>query len=235
MGESTPRFGRVWRLLAWAVVAGVLIVGACTALVVDTMHRMPSGRTVDERAVSYVGEQLRAQGAPGSAFAVVRDGRISVSGTIGDGVTINTPFLLGSLSKSFTALAVMQLVDNGVVGLDDPVTRYIPWFRTAEPAAVITVRQLLNHTSGLPTWAGTVDLSRPDTTLEQRVRQVAEVSPVTPPGAVFHYGNTNYAILGLLIEQATGMNYPDYFGSTFSTSWTCTRRSQATPMLAGWV
>ncbi len=202
--------GRFRRFLAWSGVAVTLIAGAGVALVVDTSHGTPSASTVDERAVSYVGEQLRAQGAPDSAFAVVRDGRVIDSATIGDGVTVDTPFLLGSLSKSFTALAVMQLVDEGVVGLDDPVTRYIRWFRTANPSAVITVRQLLDQTSGLPTWAGTVDLTRPDTTLEHRVRQVADVEPVTTPGAAFHYCNTNYATLGLLVEKVTGMRYADY-------------------------
>ncbi|HEX7774460.1 MAG TPA: serine hydrolase domain-containing protein, partial [Pyrinomonadaceae bacterium] len=67
-------------------------------------------------------------------------------------MTPQTPLILGSITKSFTALAVMQLVEAGKVELDAPVRRYIPWFRVADPnaSAQITVRQLLYQTSGLP-------------------------------------------------------------------------------------
>lgn len=198
------------RLLAWSGLAAILIAAAWRALLVETTHQTPAGGTPDEHAVSYVYEQLRAQGSPNAAFAVVDHGHLTESGSTGKGVTTDTAFQLGSLSKSFTALAVMQLVDAGAVRLDDPVARHIPWFRTADPTAVITVRQLLNQTSGLPTWAGTADLTKPDTTLEQRVRHIADVKPVTAPGEAFHYCNANYATLGLLVEQVTGKRYADY-------------------------
>ena len=95
---------------------------------------------------------------PGLALAIVRGdqivylkgyGRADASGRP---VTPQTPFLIGSITKSFTALAVMQLVEAGTVDLDAPVQRYIPWFRVADPraSAQITVRHLLTMTSGLP-------------------------------------------------------------------------------------
>lgn len=206
-GQSLRRFCLRHALLGFVL---LLSLACVAALMTNTRSNGVSGNTADERAVSYVEAQLRAQGSPRSAFAVVRSGDITESGAVGQGIDVDTPFLLGSLSKSFTALAVMQLVDDQRIALDEPVTLYIPWFRTADPSAVITVRQLLDQTSGLPTWAGTVDLSEPEITLEQRVRAVADVSPVSAPGAEFHYCNKNYAILGLLVEEVTGMPYGDY-------------------------
>ena len=72
----------------------------------------------------------------------------------GEAPTPQTPFFIGSLTKSITALAVMQLVEAGKVELDAPVQRYLPWFRVADPqaSAQMTVRHLLNQTSGLPLW-----------------------------------------------------------------------------------
>lgn len=81
---------------------------------------------------------------------------------------------------------------------------------SATPSVVITMRQLLNQTGGLIAWAGTIDLSRPGTTLEQRVRAVADVEPVSVPGSEFHYCNKNYAILTQVVEEATDMPYADY-------------------------
>ncbi len=74
----------------------------------------------------------------------------------GEAPTPQTPFFIGSLTKSFTALAVMQLVEAGKVELDAPVQRYLPWFRVADPqaSAQMTVRHLLNQTSGLPVLPG---------------------------------------------------------------------------------
>src|SRR5690606_38535877 len=105
--------------------------------------------------------QMRAAGVPGAAVAVVRGGRtVHVRGfgeaTPGVPVTPQTAFQLASVSKSFTALAVMQLVEDGKVDLDAPVRAYLPWFRLADEgaAAAVTVRHLLSHTSGLSTRSG---------------------------------------------------------------------------------
>jgi hypothetical protein len=119
-------------------------------------------------------------------------------------VTPQTPFILGSTSKSFTALAIMQLVEAGKIDLDAPVTKYLPWFRTADKAASaqITVRRLLNQNSGLPVSEGLENLSendQSDTALENGVRQLADVQLSHPAGQTFEYANENYTILGLII------------------------------------
>lgn len=200
---------RFRRFLGWVALAVAMMIGVMVPLMIGTASDEPGGNTPDERAISFVAEQLRADGAPDAAFAVVRDGHIIESGALGDEVTVETPLALGSLSKTFTATAVMQLVDQGKVDLDAPVTRYIPWFKTAGEAT-ITVRHLLTQTSGLPTWAGTVDLNSPETTLEERVKAVAEIKPVSAPGKTFHYCNKNYATLGLLVQRVAGTPFAEY-------------------------
>jgi CubicO group peptidase (beta-lactamase class C family) len=159
--------------------------------------------------VDVVRNQLAASHVREAAYAVLDHGRVS-SGGWGQGIDADTPFVLGSISKSFTALAVMQLADRGDVSLDAPVRRYIPDFRTADPAAVITVRQLLEQTSGLPTSAGFDVIEHPDLSLSERVKAAANIHLTTGPGEVFHYCNLNYAILGFLVERVSGQSFGDY-------------------------
>src|SRR6266487_95078 len=107
---------------------------------------------------AYVSAQMQANHIPGVALGLVHNDQIvhlrgfGSADSTGRAVTPHTPFMIGSVSKSFTALAIMQLVEAGKVELDAPVQRYLPWFRVADPAASarITVRHLLYQTSGLP-------------------------------------------------------------------------------------
>ncbi len=133
----------------------------------------------------------------------------------GEAPTPQTPFVIGSLTKSFTALAIMQLVEAGQVELDTPVQHYLPWFRVADPqaSAQITVRHLLNQTSGLPQVPGMIGLtnfsSRPDE-VERQVRDLSTLEISRPPGAKFEYCNVNFNILGLVIEAVSGETYAGY-------------------------
>lgn len=133
----------------------------------------------------------------------------------GRAVTPQTPFVLNSVSKSFVALAVMQLVEEGKIELAAPVQRYLPWFQVvdAKAAAQITVYQLLNQTSGLPESAGYTELARPATAadpLEARVRRLANLSLNRPVGTSFEYTDANYDVLGLIVQVVTGQPYPVY-------------------------
>jgi len=180
-----------------------------------------SGSKTDYEAVdAYIMARMRADRIPGVALAIVKGdqvvylkgyGRADQSGRP---VTPGTPFIIGSITKSFTALAVMQLVEAGEVELDAPVQRYIPWFRTADPAASsqITVRMLINQTSGLPLGATMVTWTWPDEpdAIERHVRLLANAKMVSPPGSGFTYSNANYVTLAVIVQAVTGQSYEDY-------------------------
>src|SRR5512147_865422 len=110
----------------------------------------------------YIEQQMQHLHIPGAALAIVEGDQIvhlrgfGLACPNGAAPTPQTPFFIGSLTKSFTALAVMQLVEAGKVELDAPVQRYLPWFRVADlqASSQMTVRHLLNQTSGLPMSAG---------------------------------------------------------------------------------
>jgi CubicO group peptidase (beta-lactamase class C family) len=179
---------------------------------------MSTKRGIDAVAVETFLEQKRlALNLPGLACAIVQGSQIVYAqgfGHAGPAKRINpqTPFILGSLSKSFTALAVMQLAESGVLRLDDPITRHLPWFQMADVRAQsITIRHLLLHTSGISRYIGRDLLShRRDLGLEETVRALRSVKLAHEPGSTFEYSNTNYAILSLLIEVAAGTSYANY-------------------------
>ena len=158
---------------------------------------------------------------PGAALAIVEDDEIAHLRGFGrarpggEAPTPQTPFIIGSLTKSFTALAVMQLVEDGKVELDAPVQRYLPWFRVADPraSAQITVRHLLNQTSGLPQLSGLRPLAdfddSPDAS-ERQARALSTLELTRPVGSAWEYCNMNYNLLGLIIEAASGESYEAY-------------------------
>jgi CubicO group peptidase (beta-lactamase class C family) len=130
-------------------------------------------------------------------------------------VTPRTPFIIGSLSKSFTALAIMQLVQAGKVVLDAPVQRYLPWFRVADETAStqITVRHLLNQTSGLSTKTGRSFQGNGDVSsgaLEKAVRKLRSAELTAPVGKTYQYSTVNYAALGLIVQTVAGRSYESY-------------------------
>ncbi|MFY1688715.1 serine hydrolase domain-containing protein [Plantactinospora sp. WMMB782] len=207
-------------------VLAVLAVLAALPLAVGTgvgpAAGVPPSPPVDgmSRVESHLRKYMAEVRAPGLAYAVVRGDRVVGQGAWGvDGngepITPGTPFVLGSVSKSFTALAVMQLVESGRVELDAPVRRYVPWLRLADEsvAARITVRQLLVQTTGLPQVASTGLTDRYDNTpgaLARSVRDLATVRPTAEPGGVHQYSDANYMILGVLVEEVTGESYGGY-------------------------
>ena len=170
---------------------------------------------------AYLIEQMRRLNIPGAMLAIVDGERIVHARGFGrarpggEAPTVKTPFLIGSLTKSFTALAVMQQVEAGKVELDAPVQRYLPWFRVADPqaSARMTVRHLLHQTSGLPMMAGNELLanfdSRPEAA-ECQARALSTLKLSRPPGAACEYSNLNYNLLGLIVEAASGESYADY-------------------------
>ena len=120
----------------------------------------------------------------------------------------DTLFLLGSVTKTFTATAVMRLVADGKVELDAPVRRYVPELVLADEraAAEITVLNLLNHTAGLD-WRVIVDTGEGDDALARYVAKLAGLELIAPPGARASYSQAGYNLAGRIIEKVTGLTF----------------------------
>jgi CubicO group peptidase (beta-lactamase class C family) len=197
-------------LLAMGLSAGV--VGTSTAADPDA----PAATVA--RIDAHVEDGLRANRVPGGALAVV-DGSGTVhlrgygaTGRGGAAVTPDTPFIIGSVAKSMTALAVLQLVEDGRVDLDAPVSRYLAWFEVVPAASSdrVTVRRLLEHTSGLPALAGAPATTwLRDLPIDETAREVAGSELAREPGSAWEYTNANYVLLGALIEEITGQPYAE--------------------------
>ncbi len=169
----------------------------------------------------YISTKMKELGIPGAALVIVQGDQIvhlkafGVADAEGRLVTPQTPFFTGSTGKSFTALAIMQLVEAGKIKLDAPVQTYLPWFRVADVNAseMITVRQLLNQVSGLPRSIGQEQLENTDLSdlaIENNVRALANVELIAPPGERYEYSNANYVTLGMIIQAVTGQSYEKY-------------------------
>ena len=178
----------------------------------DAATALPDASAIDR----FVDRQMNKHRIPGISLVVFEDGEATYAkgyGTAGHGqpMTPDTPMIIGSTTKSFTAVSVLQLAEQHLVDLDSPVTAYLPWFRTADQAASahITVCHLLNHTSGLSE-LGYNRVLNPNATLEQGVRYLRSARLTAPVGTTFQYFNPNYATLALIIETVSGQSYGDY-------------------------
>ena len=122
--------------------------------------------------------------------------------------TIQTRFQLASLSKVFTATAIMQLVEKGSIQLDDPLTKYFPAF----PYGDITIRHILSHTSGLPDFREVYREKSPHALHNSDMipALVQFGPPASAPGTEWHYSSMGYALLANLIEKISGLSFPDY-------------------------
>ena len=151
---------------------------------------------------------------PGATVIVTRRGRTIYTASRGMAdiagrrpLGPNTVFRLGSLTKQFTAAIILQLVQERRISLDDPVSRFFPDY--PQPGAGATVRQLLNHTSGIQSYTGIPGFMAGDA--PARAHSTAEMialfrdlpSP-TPPGQAWAYNNSGYVLLGAIVEQVTG-------------------------------
>lgn len=124
--------------------------------------------------------------------------------------TPDTKFRLGSITKQFTAALVLQLVEQGKVKLDGKVSDYLPAYRK-DIGEKITVHQLLNHTSGIPSYTGLAgffnDVSRNPYTVDDFVKKYASNNLEFEPGSKFSYNNSGYFLLGAIVEKVTGQTY----------------------------
>jgi CubicO group peptidase (beta-lactamase class C family) len=152
---------------------------------------------------------------PGAAVIVTRGGRTLYSAGRGladlesrRAITPQTVFRLGSITKQFTAAIVLQLVAEGRISLDDPISRFFPDY--PQPGARATVRQLLDHTSGIqsytgiPGWMTEANTNRPYSTAEM-IALFRDLPSPFEPGQRWDYNNSGYVLLGAIVESVTGM------------------------------
>ncbi len=128
-------------------------------------------------------------------------------------VTDETLFELGSTSKAFTALAALQVEKEGLINLDDPVSKYLDWFSATYKGKKyeITLRQVLHQTSGIPFKSiALIPESNAADALQQTVRNLKGIELSRVPGEAFEYATINYDIIGAVIEKVTRMSYEEY-------------------------
>ena len=167
---------------------------------------MPAPELLTAELERLVRKEQRDKRLPSLAAAVVRDGERIWEVAVGEDATPDTQYRIGSITKTFTAAAVMQLRDEGKLGLEDTLDRHIPGAAHAP-----TLRRLLSHTSGLQ--RETHDdgwLKWQFASAEELVETLAEAEQVLPPGARFHYSNLAFALLGIVVERASGRPYVEY-------------------------
>ncbi len=160
-----------------------------------------------------------ARKIPGAVLGVVRDGEVTVAtygiANLNTGLPVvrETLFQAGSIGKSYTATAVMQLVDDGKLDLDAPLRDYLPdlEFEDAEVSKTLTARQILIHTAGIDGDRLQDDGSwgRGDECLERYVAGLKDLPLITQPGGLWSYCNSGYIVLGRLIEVLTDLTYEE--------------------------
>ena len=163
----------------------------------------------------YVQSQMQRQLIPGLSLAVIKEGKVILAKGYGlANVEHNVPakpetiYQSGSLGKQFTATAVMLLVEEGKLRLDDKITKYLDG--TPQAWKGITVRHLLTHTSGIKNY-GPEDLNyRQDYTEKELLHKVVSLPMDFAAGEKWSYSNTGYMLLGIVIRRASGEFYGDY-------------------------
>ncbi|MGW1376989.1 serine hydrolase domain-containing protein [Streptomyces sp. NPDC002446] len=190
------------------------------AAALPTASAAQPAATLDPASIDhFVRDYLEQTQLPGAIVTVTKGNRVIHSAGYGHtasgrAVTAQTPMPVASLSKAMTALAVMQLVEAGKVGLDQPVRRYLPEFTMADPrAAEITVRQLLTQTSGMADSAYP-DMARAQPhSLKGAVAAMREAHLASAPGTRYSYHNPNYFVAARLVEVVSGQPFANYLST----------------------
>jgi D-alanyl-D-alanine carboxypeptidase len=215
--------------LAAIMVLGMVLIAGCTQgspLLpgpADT-RQSPPPPSVSADLQSIISSGITKAGVPGIQIEVSTPqwtwnsaaGNASVSPVIP--AQPDMRFMIASVTKSFTGAAILKLVDEWKLSLEDPIDRWLPAdvAQKIPNSSVITVRQLLDHTSGIADYdeMGIIDteLISPDTPVSYQTAmwQGINLSPLYPPGAGYTYSNVNYILLTLIIDKATGVPYEDY-------------------------
>lgn len=214
----------------------LLLLGTLIVLVFQ-LRANAAQPTLEVKIDRFITHQITTQHIPGLSLAITHKNQVMyVKGydkaNAQQPVTPQTQFPIASLSKSFTAIAVLKLVEAGQIDLDAPVKQYLPNFTLVDTqtADQITIRHLLNHTSGLSDFGFSEAFLSQPTTNAERVDSLHSARPVAEPGTEFHYFNPNYDVLAQVVEVVSGQEFGQYLRSHIFTPLQMSQTFYATTM-----
>jgi D-alanyl-D-alanine carboxypeptidase len=205
------------RLTVLSLLAGALIVASLLFSSCGAPSLRPEIREEVEKTLSTIMEEYGIPGLVAGVWVPEQGDMVTVMGEAdvetGRKMQENDTFRVGSITKTFTATLILQLVDEGLLSLDDKVEKFVPGIPGGD---TITVRQLCNHTSGLYNYGEDEEFlasldADPHRVWKPRelVEEAVSHPPYFPPGEGWHYSNTNYILLGMIIEKVTGGTYAE--------------------------
>jgi len=223
--ESTVMKQRARRIWVFLLIPGVATIFILLHSGSQVHHEDPEPETAPvevipthEAILEYAGQMLHAldsTGTVGAAFTIVHQGRIAATRTyglrrIGSDARVNehTVFRLASVSKGFSGALACLLDHEGILSLDDRLTRYLPGFRLKDSVSTadLTLRHVMSHTSGLIPHAYD-NLVEADMELDAILARLAEVDISAPPGKLYGYQNVIFSMFAPVAEQVTGSSY----------------------------
>ncbi|WP_151737084.1 cyclic peptide export ABC transporter [Paenibacillus tengchongensis] len=205
-------------------IAGMLIFTAIFWPIRVTASTVSSSVSLAEdektKIEEYIHKQMKEAEIPGLSVVVVKADKTIYEQGFGyadvekkSPVTPKTLFEIGSNSKALTALGILKLQEEGVIRLEEPVSKYIPGLNMNYKGQSVspTIQQFLDQTSGVPfKTIDSIPISNQDNALEETVERLNGVTLDSEPGSSFQYATINYDVLGLIIEKVTGKSYEDY-------------------------
>src|SRR4029079_16624342 len=218
MPQDDPREPTV--ISSFRVASVALLVGFAPAFAQrSTITRAEFAARADSLVYTYLAESR----APSVAFAVIRGNDTLAFGAHGladiaawRAPTAMTIYEIGSITKQFTSAAIMKLVEQGKLKLDDDMSKYVPQFPLH--GKHVTIHHLLNHTSGIHSYTSSPEWQKTwnnPLSPDEIVKFVAADSFDFAPGASYRYNNTGYVLLGMVIEKVTGQKYASYLDAQF--------------------
>jgi D-alanyl-D-alanine carboxypeptidase len=170
-----------------------------------------------ERVDEFVEKEREKRHIPGLSVAVVQNGQLALAKGYGQAnvelevsASADTVYQIGSITKQFTATAIMQLAEEGKLSIDDPISKYLA--NAPESWKDVTVKHLLNHTSGIKSYTNIGDnmaKSRLERSKDDIVGTVRDLPLEFAPGDKWSYNNSGFFLLGMIIEKVTGQSYSD--------------------------
>jgi len=170
-----------------------------------------------EQIKQAINERMEADNAPSVVVGITNGEKILFLENFGNAKKDDL-FLIGSNSKSFTALSILILEQKDLLNLEDPVIKHLPWFKYANPkiSDKVKIRDLLNQTSGISNKSGEIKIQKTEDFLGIIKKVILQTTPTGEVGQYFEYSNMNYLLLGLIIEIVSGNKYSDFIKNEIS-------------------